>query len=146
MQELPLLPQSPDPSLRRGQRQRHHHRERDHPHGDERTFRNVGEDELQRKSLVDEVGGEVQRRVEKCEEPEHPPVLHHAVPAGEPPQRGDREGEDQHPDRPDAGRQREVLDRVHAQPSGQGPKQQPGERQQRGDEHCRLGELLHAVQ
>ena len=44
------------------------------------------------------------------------------------------------PDRPVPVVSVRSSDRVHTQAAGQRPKQQPGERQQRGDEHRRLGE------
>ena len=91
---------------------------RDHPHRDVRPLDDVGEDELEGEPLIeDDVGEQVQRRVEEREQPEHAAVLNDPLPAGEPPERRDRQRDEQPPQRPDAGRERDVLDGIGAETS-----------------------------
>ena len=57
-----------------------------------------------------------------------------AVPAGQPPQRRDRERDAEEPERPDPGLVGEIGERIGAQVTGVDRPDQPGGRQQPGDE------------
>ena len=69
------------------------------------------------------------------------------VPAGQPANRGDREGDDQETKRPDAGRQLQIFNRVDSQAAGERSDDEPDEA---ASGTCRktqnLRGLLHAAQ
>jgi hypothetical protein len=115
VEELPAAPQPPDPPAHGREGKRHHQDERRHAGRDVGTLDDVGPDVREGERLIEhDVHEEVERGVEEGEQPEHPPVLHGPLPAGQPPDRGHRERQHQEPQRPDARRQRDRLDRVHA--------------------------------
>ena len=62
--------------------------------------------------------GEVERRVEEREQAEHPAVLNDDVPAGEPPERRDRERQQQELERPAAGLELNGLGGIRAEARG----------------------------
>ena len=64
------------------------------------------------KAIGDDVGQEVQRAVEEREEPRHAAETDDGVPAGQPPQRRQRERDADEPERPDAGLVGEIAERV----------------------------------
>ena len=78
-------------------------------------------------AIRDEVNEEVHGAVEEREQPEHPPEADRAVPAGEPPERRDRERDAEKPQRPDAGLVGDVLERVRAEIAGGDGPDEPGE-------------------
>ena len=65
-----------------------------------------------REAIADEIGEEVQRRVEEREQPEHPAEANHRIPAAEPANGRDGEGNDDEAERPDAGLVGDLDERI----------------------------------
>ena len=94
----------------------------------------VGEIEP-REPVGDHVGQEMQRAVEEGKEPGHPPEADRRIPAGELPQRRDRERDADEAQRPDAGFVGEIAQRVGAEISRQRRPDEPAERPEAREKH-----------
>src|SRR4029079_16979119 len=96
MEHLPLSAEPPNPAFRRRQCQWNHQDERGEAHRDERAFYDVLDDEIPREELIDaDIDGKVHAGIKECEKAEHPSVLDHSIPTGEPAERGNSEREDE---------------------------------------------------
>lgn len=140
MQPVPALsPQPADPSFRRGDGERKQQQPRRHADGDVRVLHYVLDDVAHVEEHVEpDERGEVQRRVEEREQPEHPPVLDRFVPASEPAQRSHRERDGNEAQRPASRAQLDRLDRIRAQVVGECVPDKQAERRERREEYDRL--------
>ncbi|CFU09037.1 Uncharacterised protein [Bordetella pertussis] len=139
VQGLPALAQLAHGPLGRGGRQRRHQHERGKTHGDEWPLAHILQHGHRIQAAIPPYPGqEMQAAVEKRKQPAHATQPHQRGLAGQPPQRRDRQGDQQAHQRPGAGGPGQEFDGVGAQ-AVVGPQPEPArERQQAGHEQQRL--------